>query len=63
MREFHYSWTYDLQASPEALWPLASDTNRFNRDTGLPAVNLLGIENGTRRIKFRIPIIPIIWDE
>ena len=35
-REFHYRWEYDLQASPQALWPLVSDTNRFNRDAGLP---------------------------
>jgi class 3 adenylate cyclase len=63
MREFHYSWTYDLQATPEALWPLASDTNRFNRDTGLPAVELLGIKNGVRRIRFKIPFSPLEWDE
>jgi adenylate cyclase len=63
MREFHYSWTYDLQAAPEALWPLASDTNRFNRDTGLPAVELLGIQNRVRRIRFRLPVLSIEWDE
>src|SRR3970282_1745464 len=63
MRDFHYSWTYDLEAAPEALWPLASDTNRFNRDTGLPAVNLLGIQNGVRRIRFRLPVLSIEWDE
>lgn len=63
MREFHYSWTYDLAAAPEALWPLVSDTNRFNRDTGLPAVRLLGIQNGVRRVRFRLPFLPVEWDE
>jgi class 3 adenylate cyclase len=37
-KEFHYRWEYDLRADPQALWPLVSDTNRFNRDAGLPDV-------------------------
>ena len=37
-KEFHYRWEYDLKASPQALWPLVADTNRFNRDAGLPDV-------------------------
>ena len=37
-RELHYHWEYDLKASPEKLWPFAADTNRFNRDTGVPSV-------------------------
>jgi class 3 adenylate cyclase len=62
-REYHYTWTYDLEASAEALWPLVSDTNRFNRDTGLPAVKLLGIQNRVRRVKYDIPLIAVEWDE
>jgi hypothetical protein len=34
--EFHYRWGWHLGASLEALWPLVSDTNRFNRATGVP---------------------------
>ncbi|HVF48492.1 MAG TPA: adenylate/guanylate cyclase domain-containing protein [Pyrinomonadaceae bacterium] len=37
-REFHYRWEYDLEAAPEALWPLVSNTNRFNLDAGVPAL-------------------------
>ena len=37
-KEFHYRWEYDLRAEPRALWPLVSDTNRFNLDAGLPDV-------------------------
>ena len=62
-KEYHYHWTYDLQASAEALWPLISDTNRFNRDSGLPPMQLLGIQNRIRRVKFKIPFINVIWDE
>lgn len=38
-REMHYRWEFALRSSPETLWPLVSDTNRFNRDTGVPKVN------------------------
>ena len=31
-----YRWTWDLRSPPAALWPLVSNTDRFNRDCGLP---------------------------
>ena len=37
--EFHYSWEWRLRSTPEQLWPFVTDTNRFNRDVGLPAVH------------------------
>jgi len=40
------TWVWDLAAAPEALWPLVSDTDRFNRDTGLPRVLLTESESG-----------------
>ena len=61
--EFHYKWEWDLASSPEALWPLASDTNRFNRDTGLPPMQLLGIQNRVKQVKFKVPLVNIVWDE
>lgn len=39
-REHRYRWRWELAASPEQLWPLIADTNRFDRDTGVPAVAL-----------------------
>jgi class 3 adenylate cyclase len=36
--EQHFRWTWDLKAPPAALWPLVSNTDRFNRDCGYPAV-------------------------
>jgi class 3 adenylate cyclase len=62
-REYHFVWQWDLTSSPEALWPLVTDTNRFNRDTGLPSVKLLGIENGVRHIRLHFPLPFIEWDE
>lgn len=38
-KTFYYHWQWNLKSSPEALWPLVTDTNRFNRDVGLPTVN------------------------
>jgi len=62
-KEYHYKWEWSLGASPEALWVFASDTNRFNRDTGLPPMQLLGIQNGVKRVKFKIPLLNVVWDE
>lgn len=62
-REFHYTWTWDFDASPEALWPFVSDTNRFNRDTGLPPMELLGINDGVKHVRWKIPLMPIEWNE
>jgi adenylate cyclase len=62
-REYYYTWTYNLQSTPETLWPLVSDTNRFNRDSGLPPMQLLGIQNRIKHVKFKIPLINIEWDE
>lgn len=33
--DFHFRWQWAMKSSPEALWPMASDTNRFNLDVGL----------------------------
>lgn len=62
-REYHYKWVWDLQSSPEALWPLVSNTNRFNRDTGLPPIQLLGVAGGVRRVKFKLPLVRVEWEE
>ena len=32
----HYRWTWDFRSPPAALWPLVSNTDRFNRDCGFP---------------------------
>ena len=62
-KEFHFTSTFDLNSSPEALWPLVSDTNRLNRDTGLPPMELLGISNGIKHVKFKIPFLRVEWEE
>lgn len=39
--EVRYEWCLDLASSPEDLWPLVADTDRFDRDAGTPAVERL----------------------
>jgi class 3 adenylate cyclase len=67
-REFHYRWEFDLESSPEQLWPLVADTNRFNRDTGLPSVEAVRSEsqtpkNARRRLRLKAFGIPVEWEE
>jgi class 3 adenylate cyclase len=66
--EFHYRWEFDLESSPEQLWPLVADTNRFNRDTGVPAVEMVqsegaGLRNARRRLRLSVFGIPVEWEE
>jgi len=62
-QEFHFSWQWDLQAAPEALWPYAADTNRFNRDTGQPEIEMLENVQGTKHLRMKLPIIKVEWEE
>ncbi len=66
--EFHYRWVYRLNATPEALWPYITDTNRFNRDTGLPYLLNTGkpaadLTNERRRLGLRRLGTAIAWEE
>ena len=63
-------WQWRLKANPQSLWPYVADTDRFNRDTMLPAVeqvlqnnNYQPLTNARRRLKFRLPGIKIVWEE
>jgi class 3 adenylate cyclase len=63
---FHYRWDWQLHSSPEQLWPLITDTNRFNRDTGLPTVHRIaqdGSENARQRLWFSRFGVRLEWDE
>jgi class 3 adenylate cyclase len=62
-QEFQFSWQWDLVSAPEAIWPFAADTNRFNRDTGQPEVVELENIKGTRKLRMRLPVIKVEWEE
>lgn len=67
-REFHHRWEWRLRSSPEALWPLVADTNRFDRDAGLPPVERLRKPDADERVsghRVRIKLggMKIEWDE
>src|SRR6185369_3502494 len=68
--EQHFRWTWDLASSPEALWPLVSNTDRFNRDCGYPSVTVIATPAGNgkkvtnaRRLRASVMGIVIEWDE
>ncbi len=67
-RELHYRWEYDLKASPEKLWPFVADTNRFNRDTGVPSVEPAKttrerLRNARRRLSLSMYGMAVEWEE
>lgn len=67
-REFYYRWEWQLQASPEAVWPLLADTNRFNRDTHVPAVQRHAegaskLPNLRQRLRLQRFGVPVEWEE
>src|SRR5436190_9838790 len=67
-RELHYHWEYDLKSSPEKLWPFVADTNRFNRDTGVPSVEPAKttrgrLKNARRRLRLSMYGMAVEWEE
>lgn len=66
--ELHYSWEYNLKASPEKIWPFVADTNRFNRDTGVPSVAAPEeksgrLRNARRRLRLSFYGMDLEWEE
>jgi class 3 adenylate cyclase len=64
--EFHYKWEWRLRSSPERLWPFVADTNRFNRDTGLPSVRRAEgavRENARQNLRFSKLGVHVEWEE
>jgi class 3 adenylate cyclase len=64
--EFRYRWEWELRSTPEQVWPFVTDTNRFNRDTGLPAVQRADGEteiNARQRLRFSQLGIQVEWEE
>ena len=67
-KELHYRWQYDLKSSPEKLWPFVADTNRFNRDTGVPSVapaktTRERLKNARRRLRLSMYGLAVEWEE
>jgi len=67
-RDFHYRWEYELQSSPEQLWSFVADTNRFNRDAGVPALQPAEgkrqrLRNARRRLRLSFLGVPVEWEE
>src|ERR1044072_1102466 len=67
MREYQYRWVFDLKSTPEQLWPFVADTNRFNRDTGVPRVQVDAskgrLRNARRRMRLSLYGMDVEWEE
>jgi len=66
-REHHSRWEFDLKSSPDSLWPFVADTNRFNRDTGVPKIDIEAgpkrLPNARRKVRLSIYGLPLEWEE
>jgi class 3 adenylate cyclase len=66
-REYHHQWEFDLKSTPESLWPFVADTNRFNRDTGVPEIEVdqkhKRLPNARRKVRFSMFGLPVEWEE
>jgi class 3 adenylate cyclase len=66
-RDIHKRWEFDLKSSPERLWPFIADTNRFNRDTGVPEVEIdkaqKSLRNARRKLRLSVYGVPVEWEE
>lgn len=58
-----FSWEWSMAASPEHLWPWVSDTDRFNRDTGLPGLLPRDPGEAERILSFRKFGLALRWRE
>ncbi|HEX5883983.1 MAG TPA: adenylate/guanylate cyclase domain-containing protein [Pyrinomonadaceae bacterium] len=67
LREYHKRWEFDLKSPPEKLWPFIADTNRFNRDTGVPSIEVDSagkrLRNARRKVRLSIYGLPVEWEE
>ena len=66
-RAHHSRWEFDLKSNPESLWPFIADTNRFNRDTGVPKIEVAEgkkrLPNARRKVRLSIYGLPVEWEE
>jgi class 3 adenylate cyclase len=58
-----FTWTWELVSPPAALWPLVSNTDRFNRDCGYPPVIVVPSTSPYRRLRAVVMGIVIEWEE
>ena len=66
-KHVHVDLQWDLQSTPEELWPFVANTDRLNRAIGLPAVKYrteIDAEKGPRRFgSFAMLGMTISWEE
>ncbi|MBS0632390.1 MAG: hypothetical protein JSS11_10775 [Verrucomicrobia bacterium] len=65
-----YRWSWDLASPPAALWPLVSNTDRFNQDCGYPPVTVVAPPadanvrvTNARRLRATVLGVVIEWEE
>lgn len=63
MNDIHVCWEWPVKSKPEDLWPLVSNTDRFNADSGVPSIEQLGPSEFGRRLKLSRLGVTVEWEE
>ncbi len=66
-RVLHYDWSWELEASPQQLWPHVANTERLNRAAGLSAVQFTTESDAAKGVRrqgeFRKAGLTVRWEE
>ena len=64
-RVIECSWEFPLESNPNAFWPKVTDTDRFNKDLGLPEIRRRGPgPNGGHMVETMLPWpLMSVWEE
>src|SRR5262249_48590670 len=63
MSEIHVCWEWPLESQPSDLWPLISNTDRFNADPAVPAIEHRQQEKFRRHLKLSRLGVSVEWEE
>jgi hypothetical protein len=61
--DIYVCWNWMLQSRPEEIWPWISDTDRFNRDSAVPAIEQVGQSRYKRVLSLEKFGVRVEWEE
>ena len=63
MQPIHVCWNWNLQSTPGEIWPWISNTDRFNRDSAVPAIEQSGQARYRKLLSLEKLGVKVEWEE